>query len=229
MIIIGHRGARALCPENTIAALLEGSRYADYVEIDVRQSGDGVPVIMHDQTLDRTTDGTGAVSEYTLMDLKTIDAGEGEQIPTLAEVLALDLGNCGLVIELKEGGYEELVAAMVREAGLSRLLIVSFDAGCLKRIAPLLPSANIGYIFRSPDRDPIDVALSIPASYILPQFMAVTPDLVKAAGNAGLKVIAWTLNSEEEYGKALQFGVDGIAADDPSSARAFFDTLFLEE
>lgn len=225
MIIIGHRGARATRPENTIAALREGSRWADYVEVDVRISRDSVPVVIHDPTLDRTTNGTGFVRDYTLPELKRLDAGEGEPIPTLAEVLALDTGGCGLVIELKEGGYEDQVAGMVREAGLSRLLIASFDADCLRRIAPLLPDAGIGYIFRSPGADPVRVAEAIPASYILPQFMDVTEERMDSAVNADLKVIAWTLNSEEEFEKASKIGVYGVVTDDPHSARAFFGSF----
>ncbi len=225
MIIIGHRGARATRPENTIAALREGSRWADYVEVDVRISRDRVPVIIHDPTLDRTTNGTGFVREYTLAELKRLDAGEGEPIPTLAEVLALDIGECGFVIELKEGGYEDLVAALVKEAGRSKVLVVSFDADCLRRIAPLLPDAGIGYIFRSPGADPVRVAASIPASYILLRFIDTTQELIDTSRRAGLKMFVWTLNSEEEFEEASTIGVRGIVTDDPFSARVFFGSL----
>ncbi len=225
MFIIGHRGARATRPENTIAALREGSRWADYVEVDVRISRDGILVVIHDPTLDRTTDGSGFVRDYTLAELKALDAGEDEPIPTLAEVLALDLGECGLVIELKEGGYEDQVAAMIREAGLSKVLVASFDADCLRRIAPLLPDAEIGYIFRSPGADLVRVAASIPASYILLRFIDVTEELVGAAGNANLRTFLGTLNSEKEFEEASKIGVDGIVTDDPHSARTFFGSL----
>ncbi len=225
MIIIGHRGARATRPENTITALREGSRWADYVEIDVRISRDGVLVVIHDPTLERTTDGSGFVRDYTLAELKALDAGEGEPIPTLAEVLALDLGECGLVIELKEGGYEDQVAALVKEAGLSKVLVASFDADCLHRIAPLLPDAGIGYIFRSPGADPVRVAASIPASYILLRFIDTTQEQIDTSRRAGLKTFAWTLNSEEVFEEASKIGVDGIVTDDPHSARAFFGSL----
>ncbi|RQD83700.1 MAG: glycerophosphodiester phosphodiesterase [Methanocalculus sp. MSAO_Arc2] len=225
MIIIGHRGARATCPENTIAALREGSRCADYVEIDVRLSRDRVPVVIHDPTLERTTNGTGLVSDYTLPELKALDAGEGEQIPTLAEVFALDHGGCGLVIELKEGGYEDQIAAMVSESmgrgSVSDILIVSFDADCLRHIAQLLPDAEVGYIFRSVEPDPILVAASIPASTILPRFDLVSWELISSARKADLRVIAWTLNTDEEYMAAAQLGVDGMATDDPCHARSF--------
>ncbi|MCQ1538548.1 glycerophosphodiester phosphodiesterase [Methanocalculus taiwanensis] len=225
MIIIGHRGARATRPENTIAALREGSRWSDYVEIDVRISRDGVPVVIHDPTLDRTTDGTGFVRDYTLAELKALDAGEGERIPTLAEVLALDIGECGLVIELKEGGYEEQVATLVEEAGLSKVLIVSFDADCLRRIALQLPDAGIGYIFRSPGADPVRVAASIPASYILLRFIDMTEELRDLSQRADLNVIVWTLNSDKAYAEASKIGVEGVVTDDPSSAWSFFCSL----
>ena len=222
MIVIGHRGARAIRPENTIVALWEGSRCADYLEIDVRLSRDGVPVVIHDPTLDRTTDGTGLVSAYSVMELQQYDAGEGEVIPTLASVLALDLGDCGLVIELKEGGYEDLIAGMVQESGHTKVMIVSFDADCLRRIAPLLPDARIGYIFRSMEGDPIQVASSIPAAALLPRSDLVTDDLVAAAHGAGLLVIGWTLNTEEEFAKAARLGIDGVATDDPCRAWRYY-------
>ncbi|MBR1369588.1 glycerophosphodiester phosphodiesterase [Methanocalculus chunghsingensis] len=223
MFIIGHRGARAIRPENTIAALQEGGRCAEYVEIDVRISRDGVPVVIHDLTLDRTTDGTGLVSAYSLSELRLLDAGEGEVIPTLASVLALDLGDCGLVIELKEGGYEDLIAGMVQESGHTKVMIVSFDPDRLRRIAPLLPDARIGYIFGSMEGDPIRVASSIPAAAILPRSDLVTDDLVAAAHGAGLLVIGWTLNTDEEFAGAVLLGIDGVASDDPCRARQYYD------
>lgn len=221
MIIIGHRGARAIRPENTIAALREGSRCSDYVEIDLRLSRDGVPVVIHDPTLDRTTNGIGRVSDHTLAELRELDAGEGELIPTLSEVLALDLGGCGLVIELKESGYEDQIAAMVRKSTLSKVMIVSFDADCLRRITSLLPEIVVGSIFRSMEPDPFEVARSIPATFILSRFDLVTPKIVSSAGEAGLGVIAWTPNTKEEYQEAFRLGIDGIATDDPCDARRY--------
>ena len=97
MFIIGHRGARAVQPENTVTALKEGMKCTDFVEIDVRLTKDAVPVVLHDATLDRTTDGTGAVCDRTLRDLRWVDAGDGHPVPTLQEVCDLCLPSCGAV------------------------------------------------------------------------------------------------------------------------------------
>jgi|GEM_PF-6249402 len=126
------------------------------------------------------------------------------------------------MIELKEGRYEDQVAAVIREAELSKVLVVSFDADCHRRIAPLLPDAGIGYIFRSPGADLVRVAASIPASYTLPWFIGVTEGLIDTSRGASLKTFVWTPNSEEEFGEASTIGVHGIVTDDPSSARTFF-------
>ncbi|HQM56162.1 MAG TPA: glycerophosphodiester phosphodiesterase family protein, partial [Methanoregulaceae archaeon] len=94
MFIIGHRGARAVEPENTLRAMKTGMTCADYIEVDVRLSCEGIPVIMHDPMLDRTTNGTGSVNAHTLEELKSLDAGKGESIPTLEEVCRLVSGRC---------------------------------------------------------------------------------------------------------------------------------------
>ena len=109
MLIIGHRGAKGEEPENTLRAVRAGMACAESVEVDVRLSLDGVPVVMHDPLLDRTTNGTGPVNEYTKETLQTLDAGEGEKIPTLEEVCSLVAGHCGLFLEIKEPGSEEQV------------------------------------------------------------------------------------------------------------------------
>ncbi|MDD4254294.1 MAG: glycerophosphodiester phosphodiesterase family protein [Methanofollis sp.] len=92
MFIIGHRGARAAARENTLHAVEVGIACADYVEVDVRLSREGMPVVIHDATLDRTTDGSGAVCTYLLSELKALDTGDGEQIPGLQEVVSLVTG-----------------------------------------------------------------------------------------------------------------------------------------
>ncbi|MDD1713112.1 MAG: glycerophosphodiester phosphodiesterase, partial [Methanoregulaceae archaeon] len=107
MQVIGHRGARSVEPENTLRAVREGMRCADTVEVDIRQTRDGVLVIMHDATLDRTTNGHGLIRTCTLAALQRLDAGKGEKIPTFSEVLDLVGGRCGLFAEIKEPGTED--------------------------------------------------------------------------------------------------------------------------
>jgi glycerophosphoryl diester phosphodiesterase len=217
MRIIGHRGARALAPENTEKALRIGMQCASCVE--VRMSGDGIPVIVHDPTLDRTTDGHGMVSETTLDALKRLDAGEGEDIPTLAEVLALVKGRSGLVLEIKESGTEALICRMVEESGIEEVILVSFHPGSIRIARELLPTVPAGLIYSQDIPDPLETAIAADAGIILPRFNLVGEQLVRHAKAQGLKVFPWTLNNRDDIIAAVAYGVDGFATDDPLRAR----------
>jgi glycerophosphoryl diester phosphodiesterase len=199
-------------------ALLVGMRCASCVEVDIRMTADGIPVIMHDPTLDRTTDGHGRVNEHTLDTLKKLDAGDGEEIPTLAEVLELVKGRTGLVLEIKETGTEAVICRMVEESDIGKVLIVSFNPGSIRAAKALLPSVPAGLIYSQEIRDPIGTTLASHAGTILPRFNLVTGALVREAKESGVKVIPWTLNTDAEIRTAVGFGVDGFATDDPCRA-----------
>ncbi len=117
MIVIGHRGARAVEPENTLRAIRTGMACSDYVEVDIRLSRDREPIVIHDPTLDRTTNGSGPVSGLALREIRKLDAGGGEQVPTLAEVCDEIHDRCGLFAEIKEQGSEEIVSRTLLERG----------------------------------------------------------------------------------------------------------------
>ncbi|MEE9285781.1 MAG: glycerophosphodiester phosphodiesterase family protein, partial [Dehalococcoidia bacterium] len=124
-LVISHAACAGHAPENTLAGVRAALRLgADAIEVDVQASADGVPVLMHDLTVDRTTDGTGPVANLTLEQLRALDAGRGEPVPTLAEALALTAGNILLVVEIKQPGVERRVAAVVREADALRDIMV---------------------------------------------------------------------------------------------------------
>ena len=218
MFIIGHRGARALAPENTLLAVRTGMQCADFVEVDVRLSADGVPVIMHDETVNRTTNGAGPVHGYTLHDLKLLNAGEGEQIPTLEEVCHLVFEECGLVVEIKEPGSEAPICAILQENLPRDLVIVSFHPECIIAVKALLPGVRTGIISSHPALDLPALAGNIGADVVLPKFDLVIPDLVRECREWGLSVIAWTLNSEDAFRMAEDLGIDGFATDDPCAA-----------
>lgn len=225
MLIIGHRGARAGAPENTLRALRTGMRCADFVEVDVRLSGDGVPVIMHDETVDRTTDGAGPVRGYTLDRLKQLDAGEGETVPTLQEVCSLLQGACGLVVEIKEPGSEAPVCDILQKSRPRDLLVVSFHPECITEARARLPGVRTGII---PARDAGDLpslAGDLGAAVVLPRFDLVTGDLVRRCREQGLIVIAWTLNAEDAFRRAQALGIDGFATDDPCAAAHYFGRM----
>lgn len=219
MFIIGHRGARSVEPENTLRAIREGMKCADYVEVDVRLSKDRVPVVIHDATLDRTTDGSGAVGAYTQRELRKFDAGRGEKIPTLEEVCLLVTGKCGLFCEIKEQGSEEEVCRVLRRAGPENLSVVSFHHPSLASVPSLLPSARTGLIIsRMTDHLP-ETAENLGVHAVLLKWGLVTPHLVTACHDRNIEVITWTLNSPHEFREAAGWGIDGFASDDPCAAR----------
>ncbi|MDN7024278.1 glycerophosphodiester phosphodiesterase [Methanoculleus sp. FWC-SCC1] len=219
MFIVGHRGARARAPENTLAALRTGMACADYVEIDVRLTRDGIPVVIHDATVDRTTNGTGRVRDLALDDLRSLDAGEGEKIPTLREVLSLVDGRSGLIVEIKEQGTEEIVCSTLLENLPERCMLVSFHAGSVAAAKKLLPGAGAGLIFSEEQGDPVRDAADLGADAVLPRFDRLDGGLVRTAHERGLLVIPWVLNSVEDIHRAESLGVDGFASDDPCMAR----------
>jgi len=218
MLIIGHRGARAKEPENTLRALAKGMECADFVEIDVRMSKDSELVVIHDSSLERTTNGKGLVKDFTLKKLRDLDAGKGEKIPTLKEVLDLVRGN-GLIIEIKEAGSEEKICAVIRERGFENIMLVSFSPHAIKNANKILPNLKTGLIFSIAFTNPARLALGIKANALLPKSELASRELVEEAHRHNLMVFPWTLNTEQEIKRAKDIGVDGFASDDPCFAR----------
>jgi glycerophosphoryl diester phosphodiesterase len=221
MFIIGHRGARDVEPENTLRAIRVGMRCAGYVEVDVRLTRDRVPVILHDAGLERTTNGAGSVGDLSFADVRQLDAGKGERIPTLEEVCREIRDRCGLFVELKEQGSEKEVSAVLRDSGPEDLWVVSFHAECIRAVNALCPGVRSGLIFSRAKPDPVLTAVDLGCQAILPKFVLVTTDLVRISHASGLKVIPWTLNSPVDLMKAGELGVDGFATDDPCRARDY--------
>ncbi|WP_298669777.1 glycerophosphodiester phosphodiesterase family protein [uncultured Methanofollis sp.] len=215
MFIIGHRGARAVAPENTLRALEVGMACADYVEVDVRLSRDGVPVIMHDATLDRTTDGSGPICAYLLSELKVLDAGDGERVPTLQEVVSRVSGRRGLCVEVKEEGSEEIVCRVLKGYDPEKLFVVSFHKGSIEKVKILLPGVRTGFIYSRDGGDPLSTATSVRADVVLPEKDLLTSALVERAHRCGLMVVPWVLNADNEVLAAWDVGADGIVSDDP--------------
>lgn len=223
MLIIGHRGARALAPENTLPALLKGMACADLVEIDVRLTRDEIPVAIHDATVDRTTDGTGPVKGYTIEELKRLDAGEGEAIPTLREVLDLVHGQMGLIVEIKEPGTEAIVVSVLMDRMPQRLILISFNPESVAMVKRLLPGVRAGLISTAEVDDPVGLARRVQADLILPRWDRLSREVVERAHGAGLSVIPGTLNTEDDLDEAVRLGVDGFATDDPCAARRYLE------
>ena len=216
MLCIGHRGARAYEPENTLRSFKKALEIGvDAIEFDVRKTKDDQLVVIHDPDVKRTTDGEGVVSELTLEEIKGFSTEKGEKIPTLKEALDFLDKKVKIVIELKETGYEEKVLAAVRENGLEKnVVIVSFKEEALRKVKDLDKEVATGLIYVK-HKNPVKAALDLEASYLLPLYRFTHTANVEKAHENGLKVIVWTINNPEEVKEYQKKGVDGIASDKP--------------
>jgi glycerophosphoryl diester phosphodiesterase len=229
---IAHRGASGRFPENTIrafAAAIEAG--AQMCELDVQRSRDGAVVVIHDDTVDRTTDGRGAVSAMTLYELKRLDAGvrfgnhfKGERIPMLDEVFALTDGRCGLNIEIKSDGVERefchLVCRTITSHGaLATAMVSSFDWNALAIVRDFEPRIRIGLLAsRSPLRL-LNAAFEMSAESINPKVDIVTEELCVAAHKRNLNVYTWTVDEPAQMRQLIALGVEGIMTNYPERLR----------
>jgi glycerophosphoryl diester phosphodiesterase len=240
-LVIAHRGASAAAPANTIAAFEKAVALgADGIEFDVHLSAEGVPVIIHDYTVDTTTDGSGLVSEMTLAQLKQLDAGThfdpafaGERIPTLEEVLRAFGGRLLLNIELKttskrDNGLERAVIALVEEHGLaSRVLFSSFNPLSLRRAKKIAPHIPVGLLY-SPDLElylrRAWLAFLFPHEARHPEHTMVDARYMAWARRRGYRVNAWTVDDPDEMRRLIDLGVDGIITNVPDVLREVLGT-----
>ena len=231
-ILIAHRGGSLEAPENTLGAFRHAIEIGmKYVELDVQMTRDGEMVVIHDETVDRTTDGTGAVQGYRFDDLRRLDAGfrfgpewTGERIPTLREVLELCVDNgVGVVVELKSPhlnpGIEEKVAALVGEMwtrGAENIWCISFDHEAIRRMRRLDGALMLGYLF-PPGAEEFAVADDT-VQAVCPYFGSCLehPDQVVEAHRLGKFVFVYTVDREEDMRRLVEVGVDGMVSDRPS-------------
>lgn len=233
--IWAHRGAAGMAPENTLAAFeLALAQGAEGIEFDVQLSEDGFPVVIHDESVDRTTNGTGAVAGYTLAELRALDAGAGRSgfagasIPTLAEVLQLVAPTTVAInIELKNSevnypGLEEIVLAALDDFGLAeRVVLSSFNHHSLRRLAKLGASCELAMLYSDPLVQPWRYAARIPVTALHPPARyLLRRRYVTKAHAAGLAVRPWVVNSESGLRRMLELGVDAVFTDRPDLALA---------
>ncbi len=231
--IFAHRGASAYAPENTVEAFaLAMEQGADGIELDVQMTKDGQVVVIHDETIDRVSDGTGAVRDYTLEELKKfhfsnhMENYENAVIPTLKEVLDLIKSSSMLLnIELKTGIYwypnlEEKTMELVKEAGMEdRVIYSSFNHYSIKKILELNPHAECAFLYS-------DVILNVdkyaknagvcglhPAVYHLKM-----AEFLKEYQESGLKVRVWTVNKKEDMEKFIKADLEAVITNYPDKA-----------
>jgi glycerophosphoryl diester phosphodiesterase len=237
---VAHRGASAVAPENTLAAFEKAAEVgADGIELDVRLCADGVPVVIHDATVDGTTDGSGRVAEMTLTQLRQLDAGAwfdpafaGEPLPTLAETLATVGGRLLLNIELKgEGvldrGLARAVVDLVKQHELTeRVLLSSFNPLILRRVQRIAPQIPTGLLYTSA-RLPRPASLASPRPYtaLHPHVSVVSADHLKWIRRHTYRIHVWTVDDISEMRRLIGWGVDGIITNAPGLLHDLLGTM----
>ena len=226
--IFAHRGASKYAPENTLAAFeLALQQQADGIELDAHLTADARVAVIHDASLNRTTNGTGRIRYQTLQEIQQWDAGEGQKVPSLEEVLALVSDQAILNIELKgnlKTSYQlpEIVINLVKDYGLAQSVILSsFDPDMLLCARQVMPEIRLGYLYSPRIVGRIKYKMYTPRiqPYSLhPHGSLVRPRMLDNARSQGRKVLAWTINRPENMHDLFTMGVDGIITDDPLTA-----------
>jgi glycerophosphoryl diester phosphodiesterase len=243
--VIAHRGASGFAPENTLAAFRKAVELgAGFIETDLQLSRDARLLALHDDTVDRTTNGRGAVSAKTLEELRRLDAGSwfrrpghkdavpefaGERIPTIQEVLAFGREHdIGLHLEVKatgpSGAEHAIVGALHAANEIPRSVVLSFEPTTLRRVRELDPLVVTGFLYNERLPAASATAVNVGARQLLPRVDRVTPELVRDAHAHDLKLVTWTVNEPDRMKELILAGVDGIITDYPDRLLAVLRT-----
>jgi glycerophosphoryl diester phosphodiesterase len=213
MRLIAHRGFAANRPENTRRAVEEASARADAIEVDVRRCESGELVVIHDETVDRVTDGEGPVAEHTLSELRALDVlGTGEGVPTLAEILRTVPESVGVNVELKERGTAADALGLMASLH-PQTVVSSFSARALAACREADASIPRAYITAEAGTESVETALELDCGYLHPGLEACEERLVNDAHHAGMSVNVWTVDTRSEASSLAEIGVDGVIAD----------------
>jgi glycerophosphoryl diester phosphodiesterase len=214
---IGHRGAAGHAPENTIAAIRSGiSLDADFVELDVRRTRDGRLVVMHDQRVNRTTNGSGLISEMTWEELQLLDAGGGERVPSVESALAAISGRAGVMLEVKTPGIgPELYQTVQASAFSGAVIYASFLHAEILRIRRIDPQARTMALMESVPFSGADVACQANATLVGLAHHSANAEILRALHDAGLEVWLYTVNQPRRIARAIDLGADGVISDYP--------------
>ena len=229
-LAIAHRGASGECPENTRAAFVKAVELgADMIEIDCQLTRDGAAVILHDETLERTTTGRGPVRDRTLREIRALDAGSwfapafaGERLPTLEETIEILRGKTSLNLELKgddEPGRLELhcLGILASYGYLGDTVFSSFSTRRMRVLRDCSPAARIGILVESARQwtSGLVLAAELAAEAVHPELSFVRPALVAEAHERGLEVRVWSVNRPKDIERLAAWGVDAIFTDHP--------------
>ena len=234
--IIAHRGASGHAPENTLAAFERAVQLgAGFIETDLHLTRDARFVAIHDRTLERTTNGRGEVRDFTLAELRELDAGlwydrqfSDQRIPTLEEILAFARKHdvvfyFEIKYEAAWGMHHGLVAALQPADTAARSIVLSFDPETLLTLRRLDAAVMTGLLTDEARPDMIRAAIDVGARQLCPRFELATQELVEQAHRSDLHVVTWTVNDAEKMRAAMDAGVDGIMTDLPDRLRAVIE------
>jgi glycerophosphoryl diester phosphodiesterase len=228
VLAIAHRGASGYAPENTFAAFRRAvTMGAGFIETDLQLSRDARLVALHDATVNRTTNGQGAVHDMTLAELRKLDAGSwfgsefaGERIPTIEEILEFaKKHDVVFYLEMKPsgswGGEHALISALRESREIARTVVISFDPAILAGVRKIEPTLMTGLLFEGQIPEPLARATEIGARQLAVRGDLVTPRLLKEARGRDLQVVCWTINHPGHMRLLVEAGVDGIISDYP--------------
>jgi len=220
LFVVGHKGAGPLDPENTLRSIERAIEIGvDAVEVDVRRSKDGQLVLMHDPTLDRTTNGKGRVDALTLSELQSLDAGRGERIPTLEEAMGAVGRKAGIVIEIKEPESLRQVLDAVERAGIvERTTFASAWHHSLRIARERFPESKCEVLLGCEPVNPAMpalLALDARADAVFMQRQFLSGGIVSEAHAKSIRVGAGAVNSADDLARVLELGVDEVGSDAP--------------
>ena len=220
LLTVGHRGLMGVEPENTLRSFRRADREGvDVIELDLHLSKDGELVVMHDAEVDRTTDGSGPIREFTLAELRTLDAGLGERVPTFDEVV--DAVSAPLQAEIKDvAAARVLVERLRRRALLDRVTVISFHDEALREVRQLLPDHPVVLVAGGSSATAPERAQALGAHMVSLDLRRLTAEIVADCRARGLQVISWTVNTPEELARVRDLGLDGVVTDTPEIRRA---------
>ena len=233
MRVCAHRGASYYEPENTLRAFKRALEMGAYrLELDVRSTKDGIIVVIHDDTVDRTTNGSGFVREMTLKEIKRLDAGKGEKIPTLEEVLEFAKNNAKLLVDVKEKGLEEKLAELVRTKGMINDVVFISSTHIIRGLKKINQKLQVCPYYRFVADEPLNMKKirKLDASWIYVSWMNISKDLVNLLHENSVKIFVGVpdILEVEKFRRIVKrlsnIAVDEIITGRPDLASAYAST-----
>ncbi|MFM9447914.1 glycerophosphodiester phosphodiesterase [Streptomyces acidiscabies] len=214
-VTMGHRGVMGVEPENTLRSFVAAQEAGlDGIELDLHLSSDGTLVVMHDADVDRSTDGSGPVSAHSLQELRALDAGRGERVPTFEEVL--DAVTAPIQAEIKDArAAQALAEIMLKRELVERVEVSSFHDQALAEITRLVPGVRTALIGGRYGADIADRAVDVGARTLCLNLRRLTLETVEHARKHDLRVLAWVVNTQDQLRLARAFELDGVTTDYP--------------